>query len=63
MVLYHAFNKGDAETFLISAELSEQAAIDMLLQVKGESADQWAYMGVVDIGVTIAVKPDITPRR
>jgi hypothetical protein len=35
----------------------------MLLQVKGESADQWAYMGVVDIGVTIAVKPDITPRR
>lgn len=56
MVRYHAFNRGDDETFLVKATLSEEEAIE-LLQAKKPDASKWAYMGIIDIKTTMKKKP------
>lgn len=56
MVRYHAFNRGDDETFLVKATLTEEEAIKFL-QAKKSDAHMWSYMGIIDIKTTMKKKP------
>ena len=56
MVRYHAFNRGDDETFMVKATLSEEEAIEFV-QAKKPDASKWSYMGIIDIKTTMKKKP------
>ena len=56
MVRYHAFNRGDDETFMVKATLTEEEAIEFL-QAKKPDASKWSYMGIIDIKTTMKKKP------
>lgn len=57
MVRYHAFNRGDDETFMVKAVLSEEEAIEFMRAKKGPEACKWSYMGIIDIKTTMKKKP------
>ena len=56
MVRYHAFNRGDDETFMVKATLSEEEAIEFV-KAKKPDASKWSYMGIIDIKTTMKKKP------